>query len=362
MNRMRAAAGLFAATRTVGLVSPDYAVLRPRTQLDLQYFVHLFRTPLMMSIFRLESRGLGTGESGFLRLYTERFGMLAAPFPPPDEQATIVRFLDHADRRIGRYIRAKQKLITLLAEEREIMTHEALQLVTTRSLRLSVAADVVERPIDRRDEVVYTPIGLFNRGRGIFHKEPLKGAELGDSTFYWIEEGDLVLSGQFAWEGAIALAGREDSGCVASHRYPVLRGKSNEVELAYLLSFFKTGMGHLLLDYHSRGGAGRNRPLNARTLMKEKIPVPPLPAQQRIAAMVHLEARLYRTVTEEVRILREYRTRLAADVVTGKLDVREAARNLPCEAIEPEPLDELDDIPEDDGAVEADEAEAADAA
>jgi type I restriction enzyme S subunit len=85
MNRMRAATGLFAATRTVGLVSPDYAVLRPRSQVDLQYFVHLFRTPLMMSVFRLESRGLGTGESGFLRLYTERFGMLATPFPPPDE-------------------------------------------------------------------------------------------------------------------------------------------------------------------------------------------------------------------------------------------------------------------------------------
>src|SRR6185437_12502681 len=120
-------------------------------------------------------------------------------------------------------------------------------------------------------------------------------AELGDSTFFWIEEGDLVLSGQFAWEGAIALAGQEDTGCVATHRYPVLRGKPNLVESAYLLSFFKTGMGHLLLDQHSRGAAGRNRPLNARTLMKEELPIPPLPVQQRITAIVHLEARLSRT-------------------------------------------------------------------
>jgi type I restriction enzyme S subunit len=127
MNRMRAAAGLFAATSTVGLVSPDYAVLRPiKTPIHLRYFVHLFRTPAMMSIFRLESRGLGTGESGFLRLYTDRFGMLSVPIPPATEQAAIVRFLDYADQRIRRYIRAKQKLIKLLEEQKQAIIHRAV--------------------------------------------------------------------------------------------------------------------------------------------------------------------------------------------------------------------------------------------
>ncbi len=40
----------------------------------------------------------------------------------------------------------------------------------------------------------------------------------------------------------------------------------------------------------------------------------------------------------EIKLLREYRTRLVADVVTGKLDVREAAHNLPDE----EMFDEID--------------------
>jgi type I restriction enzyme S subunit len=39
------------------------------------------------------------------------------PVPPASEQAAIVRFLDYADRRIRRYIRAKQKLIKLLEEQ-----------------------------------------------------------------------------------------------------------------------------------------------------------------------------------------------------------------------------------------------------
>ena len=46
----------------------------------------------------------------------------------------------------------------------------------------------------------------------------------------------------------------------------------------------------------------------------------------------------------EIDLLREYRTRLIADVVTGKLDVREAAAQLPAEDQELPPIDELDDI------------------
>jgi type I restriction enzyme S subunit len=53
---------------------------------------------------------------------------------PPDEQAAIVRFLDHADRRIRRYIRAKQKLIKLLEEQKQAIIHQAV----TRGLDPSV--------------------------------------------------------------------------------------------------------------------------------------------------------------------------------------------------------------------------------
>ena len=272
----------------------------------------------------------------------EKYANCPLPLPPHSEQAAIVRFLDHADRRIRRYIRAKQQLITLLAETREAATHDALRSAGSRSLRIGSAADRVERLISRRDDQVYTPIGLYNRGRGIFHKPATMGSDLGDSTFFWLAEGDLVLSGQFAWEGAVALAGEEDAGCVASHRYPVLRGKPDLVESAYLLSFFRTGWGQLLLDHHSRGAAGRNRPLNAASLMKERIPVPSLHVQKQIGTLVRREYRLRQALAEQATLLREYRTRLIADVVTGKFDVLEAAARLPDEVEELEPLDEAD--------------------
>ena len=362
MNRMRASSGLFGKAVVTGLVSPDYAVLRSKTRIVPDYFVYLFQTSLMMSIFRTESRGLGTGEAGFLRLYTERFGMLSVATPPFEEQERICRFVKYVDRVVAGYIRAKQNAMKLLAEQREAVTSSALQSTETRNVRLAAVTDVIQRPIDRSSYKLYTPIGLFNRGRGVFHKPPTLGAELGDSDFYRIECGDLILSGQFAWEGAVTIAGAEDGGCVASHRYHVLRGKSNAVQSAYLLAFLRTSAGHELLNYHSRGGAGRNRPLNLRTLLKEKIPIPAIALQEKIVDLVNQESKFGRMSLKAVQLVGEYRNRIVSEIVTGMLDVREAAARLPEQTPQPQPLDEIENVQEDDETAEIGELEAEDAA
>ena len=56
----------------------------------------------------------------------EKYANCPLPLPPHSEQAAIVRFLDHADRRIRRYIRAKQKLIALLEEQKQAIIHQAV--------------------------------------------------------------------------------------------------------------------------------------------------------------------------------------------------------------------------------------------
>ena len=266
----------------------------------------------------------------------QRLGIL----PPLSEQAAIVRFLVHADRRIRRYIRAKQKLIELLEEERKNATQETTLALNARDCRLETVADLIKRPVNRVDEEEYTPIGLYNRGRGIFKKGPRRGRDLGESDFFWLEEGDLVISGQFAWEGSIAMASADECGCIASHRYPILRGKANVLESGFLLAFLQTGWGQLLLDHHSRGAAGRNRPLNARTLLKEMVPLPPLRSQHRIVEMLRRESRVRRQTTRWMGQLTEYRTRLISDVVSGKFDVRGAAASLP--EVDPHTKDDSD--------------------
>lgn len=334
LHSMDAFAGAIGVSDSAGKCSPEYVICEPVTSgVDLEYYSSLLRSLALRGLFVWLCPSVRERAP---RVRFSHFGGFSIPQPPFSEQAAIVRYLDHVDRRVRRLVLAKQKLITLLIEQRKNATLEAIQSPSTTSQRLEVVADLTKRPIDRTSDETYTPIGLYNRGRGIFKKESRNSNDLGDSDFFWIEEDDLVISGQFAWEGSIALASSAEAGCVASHRYPIVRGKPAVLDSGFLLAFFQTDWGQLLLDHHSRGAAGRNRPLNARTLLKEKISLPPLAAQQRVAEMVKLESRARRQVDEWSKLLNEYRIRLIADVVTGKLDVREVAASLPNERPEKE--------------------------
>ncbi len=90
--------------------------------------------------------------------------------------------------------------------------------------------------------------------------------------------------------------------------------------------------------------------------MMIKLPVPPHEEQRRIVHGISASTqgieRSEARISRELALLREYRTRLIADVVTGKLDVRDVAARLPDEAEEAEPLDEADALAEGDESIE----------
>ncbi|RMF46519.1 MAG: restriction endonuclease subunit S, partial [Bacteroidetes bacterium] len=123
MNRMQAWSGMFAVSGIEGVISPDYSVFQPKGPIDVRYFEALFKTPALVDEFAKRSKGIG---SGFNRLYTPDFGAVPIASPPLHEQTAIVRFLDWADRRIRRYIHAKQKLIKLLEEYKQALIHQAV--------------------------------------------------------------------------------------------------------------------------------------------------------------------------------------------------------------------------------------------
>lgn len=345
MNSMDLLTGGVGIATIPGVTSPDYRVfaIRDKSRCINRYMLYVLQ--LLYQNRGFYAWGQGSAQLGRWRLPRKRFNDFPFPVPSLPEQTAIVNYLDHVDRRVRRLVQAKWKLLALLTEQRKIITQKAIQSQHTSSHRLEVVADLINRPIIRDNDSTYTPIGLYNRGRGIFIKESRKGNELGDSEFFWVKEGDFVISGQFAWEGAVALATNVESDCIASHRYPILRGKPDVVDSGFLLAFFQTDWGQLLLNYHSRGAAGRNRPLNIRTLLKEKISLPSHQIQQRIAEMVRRESLVRDRVKRWNKLLKEYRTRLIADIATGKYDVREVEALMP----EFDSLDiksELDDIQE----------------
>jgi type I restriction enzyme S subunit len=344
MNRMRAAAGLFAAATSDGLVSPDYAIFRPACQMSVAYVVQLFRTPAMTSVFRLESRGLGTGESGFLRLYTDRFGMLPVPFPSIAEQAAIVRFLDWANGRLERAIRAKQKVIALLNEQKQAIIHRAV----TRGLDPFVPVKPSGIPwigdIPQHWEVsrVKNEFRCLNTRR-----VPLNAVERGAMASriydYYGASGVIDKVDDYLFDDELLLIA-EDGANLVLRNLPlamIARGKFWVNNHAHILkpkcgSIFY--LAHVLetLNYAPWISGAAQPKLTQDRLLAISIAVAPRDDQDAIVRHTSEQTRPLITaisrLEREIELLREYRTRLIADVVTGKLDVREAAARLPEEA------------------------------
>jgi len=249
------------------------------------------------------------------------------PIPPLPEQTAIAEFLDRETAKIDGLVAEQRRLMELLKEKITSLVLSSMDLPNTQRLRFGNAACLMSRPVLQQQEESYTRIGLFNRGRGLFHKDASEMDDMGESDFFWVEEGDLIISGQFAWEGAVAMAGKDETGCVVSHRYPVIRGVPGIALTEYLFGLLCTNHGDFLLNEHSRGAAGRNRPLNIRSLMKETIPIPSMQIQETVARAIHSRTVLFQEISTSIDLLQEHRSALISAAVTGQIDVRQPTRN-----------------------------------
>ncbi|MBS1787842.1 MAG: restriction endonuclease subunit S [Acidobacteria bacterium] len=162
------------------------------------------------------------------------------------------------------------------------------------------------RPVDVIPDEQYAEIGLYCFGRGIFHKAPRTGAEVGDKDLYLIKEGDFILQITFAWEGAVGLVSKSEDGMYGSVRFPTFRVDESQCYPPYLFTYFKTKEGVEQLGKISPGSADRNRVLSLKRIPEVVVPLPSLEEQHRIVAWIEElaakieEARgLRREVTEE---------------------------------------------------------------
>ena len=140
MNRMRAASGLFAVASSDGLVSPDYSTMEVSKAADARFFLRLFKTRAAMAEFRHQSSGLGTGESGFMRLYSDGFGRISLPMPPLAEQEAIAN-----------------ELVALGQENNEIAIRVSKEIELLREFRTRLTSDVVTGQVDVRELAAALP-------------------------------------------------------------------------------------------------------------------------------------------------------------------------------------------------------------
>jgi type I restriction enzyme S subunit len=157
----------------------------------------------------------------------------------------------------------------------------------TPYLPLADVAPLVRRVIAPEPNTDYTELGVRSFNKGTFHRRTVKGAEFTWQELYQVRKNDLVFSNIMAWEGAVALAGLDDDGCIGNHRMLTCACDETRVNPAFLAHYFKTPEGMAKLVGASTGTVARNRTLTATALGGMTVPVPPLGVQGHIVR--HLE-------------------------------------------------------------------------
>jgi type I restriction enzyme S subunit len=335
----------FGLSRHRGIITSAYMCLHTKDVMTREY------GHLLLHAYDLKKVFCGLGSGLRQNLDWGDFKYLPCLVPPPDEQAAIVRYLDHADRRIRRFIRAKQKLIALLNEETQAIIHRAVTRGLDPNVRLKSSGmewlgDVPEhwerrrlktllRPIDRRSSTGTETLLSLRRDHGIvvyadhFTRPPQGASMVG---FKIVEAGQLVVNRLQANNGLIFCSSLKG---LVSPDYSVFEARS-PFDMQYLGALLR------LVPYRAHfrrestglgtGTAGFLRLYDDR-LLETVVWLPPIREQSRIMTALGeatLEAsRLIEREHKQLELLHGYRTRLIADVVTGKLDVREAAAALP---------------------------------
>ncbi|MDA4923160.1 restriction endonuclease subunit S [Acinetobacter baumannii] len=173
--------------------------------------------------------------------------------------------------------------------------------------RLDSFLERVSKPVDVVDDQEYVQIGIRSHGKGIFHKKPLTGKELGNKRVFWIVPNALVVNIVFAWERAIAVTSQNENGLIASHRFPMYLPKNNLSNVDFLRYMFITDKGQSYLELASPGGAGRNKTLGQTNFAELKIDLPEIEEQTQIASFLSAVDEKISELTKKHELLSQYK-------------------------------------------------------
>ena len=176
----------------------------------------------------------------------------------------------------------------------------------------------VERPVEVKPNELYTQIGIRSHGKGLFYKEPVTGAALGNKAVFWIELDCFIVNIVFAWEQAIGKTTQSEVGMIGSHRFPMYRPVNDRVDIDYLISYFLTKRGTDILRAASPGGAGRNKTLGQDRFLKSKIVLPPIEEQQKIATILTTQEKVIKLKEKRLAEKQRQKKYLVQQLLTGK--------------------------------------------
>ena len=324
------------------LCGGDLIIFRPTIPMEPKFAGYALDCPAAQTQKSLMGRGIT-----IMHIYSGQLKYLWLSLPPLPEQRAIVRYLDHADRRIRRYVSAKRKLIALLEEEKQAVVNQAVTRGLDPNVRLKPSGvewlgDVPEHWEVRRLKTLVTT--------GTGGRDTINRKEDGLYPFF-VRSQTVERIDTWSFDGEAVLTAGDGVGVGKVFHY--VNGKFDYHQRVYKFSDFRHILGKFFFHYFRSTlrnevslGTAKSTVDSLRLPMLQNFPVAlPLLSEERAIieyvdeATAAIDAAIERT-RRQIELLQEYRTRLIADVVTGKLDVREAAAQLPDETGEDDLIDE----------------------
>ena len=340
MNKMKAWQGSYGVSRFDGIVSPAYFVFDIQYDINIDFFNRAIRSIVYVNYFGQASDGIRVGQWD---LSMQRMKEIPFLLPPRPEQDQIVRFLDWKVSSVNKLIDVKQRQIGCL-NERLLAVINDLLTRGVKNNRAYVKTNMdwaSEIPLEWEISRVRNHFEILKRiagseGFDVFSVTQ-QGLKVRNINLY---EGQLAAnySGyQFVYPGEFAMnhmdlltggVGIADHLGVTSPDYRVFRLFDEErCYAAYYLKIFQLCYRRHAFYRFGRGAAnvGRWR-LPASAFKNFEIPLPPYDEQIEIVRAIEIEEHKIKTVIDclqqEIDVLKEFKKRLIADVVTGKIDVR----------------------------------------
>jgi len=380
---MRSFQGGIERAWSTGAIRSSYVVLKPWPEVNATYYQYALKSSGYIRALQATGDFIRDGQD----LSFANFVRVDLPSIPAEEQAAIGRFLNWANDRLERTIRAKRKVIALLMEQKQAIVRRAVtrgfdSAAPLKSTgipwlgdvpahwdvwRISRFARVGNGSTPSRATPRYWNGGTYpwlnssqvNRGYVDSADQFITRAALRECHLPKVPAGSVLvaITGQGKTRGMSAHLGVEAT--INQHiayitpRLPVVSAEYLHLALSAAYQQLRA----ISDDTGSTKGA-----LTCEDLKRFKLALPPLPEQAELIKRVQLETRSLAEASKglerEVELLREYRTRLVADIVTGKLDVRTAAAQLPddtaadLEAVADDGADDLERLDEEEASAE----------
>jgi type I restriction enzyme S subunit len=351
VNSMNVIIGSVGISKYTGCLSPVYYVLKTRSERDSPFYLNYV---FQIEQFQKSLIGIGNGILAHrMRIAMEKFKCELFPRPPIDEQHLIVRYLHALDAKVKRYIRTKRSLITRLQEQKQAIIQRAVTRGLDPNVKLKPSGvewlgEVPEhwevKKLKRLGQVriglIYSPGDLTGeQGTLVLRASNIRHGRIVPADNVYVSkkipemlkvvEGDLLIcvrSGSRNLVGKSGMITKEYEGVSYGAFMSLLRSKDND----YIFWVLNSNMLPCVMAQFETSTINQLTQSDLRNL---SIPMPPDAERAQIlnylsSATAEVDAGID-IVHREISTLLEYHTRLIADVVTGAVDVREAARKLP---------------------------------